>query len=260
MLSSTYIAINGSIFELVGDVTVNEERSGGRAGQKVLVALRRMISTGELPAGERLVEVPVAARLGVSRMPVRMAFRELVQEGLLVRAGVRGFTVRAVSASEIAGAVEVRGVLEGLAARLLTERGASKTTLRELADCLAAGDAILEKGCFAEADAPAYLEMNVRFHTTIVGAAENPAIRDALARNDHLPFASVKALAIDRNNLAAEYRRLNYAHMQHHAIVEAITARQAARAEALMREHANAVLRYTALDPSREGLSILRSE
>jgi GntR family transcriptional regulator of vanillate catabolism len=238
---------------------VNDERSGGRAGQRVLVALRRMISTGELAAGGRLAEVPIAASLGVSRMPVRMAFRELEQEGLLVRAGVRGFTVRAVSAAEIAGAVEVRGVLEGLAARLLTERGASKTTLKELADCLAAGDAILEKGCFAEADAPAYLEMNVRFHTAIVDAAGNPAIRDALARNDHLPFASVKALAVDRNDLAAEYRRLNYAHMQHHAIVEAITARQGARAEALMREHANAVLRYTALDPSREGLSILRS-
>jgi GntR family transcriptional regulator of vanillate catabolism len=238
---------------------MSDERPGGRTGQRVLVTLRRMISAGELAAGERLAEIPLAARLGVSRMPIRMAFRELEQEGLLVRAGVRGFTVRAVSPAEIAGAVEVRGVLEGLAARLVAERGVSKKTLKELVDCLTAGDEVLGKGWFDEADAPAYLEMNVRFHKAIIDAAGNPAIRDALARNDHLPFASVKALAVDRNDLAGEYRRLNYAHMQHHAIVEAIAAGQGARAEALMREHANAVLRYTALDPARDGVAILRS-
>ena len=232
----------------------------GRTGQRVLVTLRRMISTGELAAGERLVEIPLAARLGVSRMPVRMAFRELEQEGLLVRVGVRGYTVRAVSAAEIAGAVEVRGVLEGLAARLLAERGASKATMAELIACLADGDALLAKGRLEEADGPGYLDMNIRFHAAIIEAAGNIAIHEALARNNHLPFASVKALAIDRNDLATEFRRLNYAHMQHHAIVEAIAAGHGARAEALMREHANAVLRYTALDPAREGLAILRSK
>ena len=232
----------------------------GRTGQRVLVTLRRMISTGELAAGERLVEIPLAARLGVSRMPVRMAFRELEQEGLLVRVGVRGYTVRSVSSAEIAGAVEVRGVLEGLAARLLAERGASKATMAELIACLADGDALLAKGRLEEADAPGYLDMNIRFHAAIIEAAGNIAIHEALARNNHLPFASVKALAIDRNDLITEYRRLNYAHMQHHAIVEAIAAGQGARVEALMREHANAVLRYTALDPTREGLAILRSK
>jgi GntR family transcriptional regulator of vanillate catabolism len=226
----------------------------------VLVTLRRMISAGELPAGDRLVEIPLAARLGVSRMPVRMAFRELEQEGLLVRAGARGYTVRAVSPDEIAGAVEVRGVLEGLAARLLAERGANKATMAELNACLGDGDSLLAKGRLEEADAPGYLDMNIRFHAAIIEAAGNIAIHEALARNNHLPFASVKALAIDRNDLTTEYRRLNYAHMQHHAIVEAIAARQGTRAEALMREHANAVLRYTALDPAREGVAILRGK
>ncbi len=232
--------------------------SGERTGQRVLVTLRRMISSGELAAGERLAEIPLAERLGVSRMPVRMAFRELEQEGLLVRAGARGFAVRAVSPAQIVGAVEVRGVLEGLAARLLAERGASPAVLQSLAACLQDGDTLLAKGHFTEADAPLYLDLNIRFHATIIEASGNPAIAEALSRNDHLPFASVKALAIDRNNLAAEYKRLNYAHMQHHAIVEAIAARQGARAEALMREHANAVLRYTELDPAREGVAILR--
>jgi GntR family transcriptional regulator, vanillate catabolism transcriptional regulator len=232
--------------------------NGERTGQRVLVTLRRMISAGELAAGERLAEIPLAERLGASRMPVRMAFRELEQEGLLVRAGARGFAVRAVSPEQIVGAVEVRGVLEGLAARLLAERGASAVVLQNLKICLQEGDVLLEKGHFTEADAPLYLDMNIRFHAAIIEASGNVAIQEALSRNDHLPFASVKALAIDRNNLGAEYKRLNYAHMQHHAIVEAIAARQGARAEALMREHANAVLRYTELDPAREGVAILR--
>ncbi len=231
-----------------------------RAGQRALVALRRMISSGELAAGERLAEIPLAQRLGVSRMPVRMAFRELEQEGLLVRARARGFTVRSVSRQEIIDAVEVRGVLEGLAGRLVAERGADELILQSLAVCLREGDAIMAKGHFTELDGPAYLEMNMRFHAAIIEGSGNAAIAAALSRNDHLPFASVKALAINRNDLAGEYRRLNYAHMQHHAIADAIRARQGARAEALMREHANAVLRYTELDPMRDGVAILRRQ
>lgn len=69
------------------------------------------------------METPTAQRFGVSRMPVRMAFRTLEQEGLLVPFGGRGYQVRSVSPSDIAGAVEVRGVLEGLAARQTAEQG-----------------------------------------------------------------------------------------------------------------------------------------
>ncbi len=84
----------------------------------------------------------------------------------------------------------------------------------------------------------------MRFHQVIVAGSGNPAIADALARNDHLPFASVTALAVDRQDMAREYRRFNYAHMQHHSIFDALVNGQGARAEALMREHANATLRY----------------
>lgn len=49
---------------------------------------------------------------------------------------------------------------------------------------------------------------------------------------------------MDRDNLIREYRRFNFAHMQHHAVVDALVNGQGARAEAIMREHANATLRY----------------
>ena len=117
-----------------------------KPGQTVLVALRKMIASGELAAGERLMEIPTAQLFGVSRMPVRMAFRTLEQEGLLVRFGGRGFQVRSVSPDDIAGAVEVRGVLEGLAARQTAERGLSDEARATLEQCLMQGDQLFDKG------------------------------------------------------------------------------------------------------------------
>lgn len=231
-----------------------------KPGQHVLVTLRKMIASGELVPGERLGEVATADSLGVSRMPVRMAFRELEQEGLLIKFGARGYTVRAFTAEEINGAVEVRGVLEGLAARQAAERGLSAADRARLQACLDAGDGLMVKGYLTEDDVIAYHDMNIRFHQIIVAASGNPAIAEALARNDHLPFASVNALAIDRNRMAREYRRLNYAHMQHHAVFDALTQGHGARAEAMMREHANAVLNYTDLFKPSEAhdLAIIR--
>ncbi|MCH5487870.1 GntR family transcriptional regulator [Pseudomonas syringae] len=215
-----------------------------KPGQTVLVALRKMIASGELAAGERLMEVPTAELFGVSRMPVRMAFRTLEQEGLLVPFGGRGFQVRSISPMEIAGAVDVRGVLEGLAARQMAERGVNQEARDELEACLVQGDALFEKGHVTEDDLEVYHDMNMRLHRVIVEGSGNRAIADALSRNDHLPFASVTALAVDRDNLIREYRRFNFAHMQHHAVVDALVNGQGARAEAIMREHANATLRY----------------
>ena len=215
-----------------------------KPGQTVLVSLRKMIASGELPAGERLMEVPTAELFGDSRMPVRMAFRTLEQEGLLVPFGGRGFQVRSISPMEIAGAVDVRGVLEGLAARQMAERGLTQEARDELEACLVQGDALFEKGHVTEDDLELYHDMNMRLHRVIVEGSGNRAIADALSRNDHLPFASVNALAVDRDNLIREYRRFNFAHMQHHAVVDALVNGQGARAEAIMREHANATLRY----------------
>ena len=215
-----------------------------KPGQTVLVSLRKMIASGELAAGERLMEVPTAERFGVSRMPVRMAFRTLEQEGLLVPFGGRGFQVRSISPHEIAGPVEVRGVLEGLAARQMAEIGVSQEARDELETCLVQGDALFAKGFVTEDDLEVYHDLNMRLHRVIVEGSGNPAIADALARNDHLPFASVTALAVDRNDLVREFRRFNFAHMQHHAVVDALINGQSARAEAIMREHANATLRY----------------
>ena len=218
-----------------------------KQGQRVLSTLRQMILSGELSAGERLAEIPTAEHLGVSRMPVRMAFRTLEQEGLLTKQPHRGYRVREVTADEISGSIEVRGVLEGLAACQAAQKGLSEAQRQGLVECLNDGDALFAKGYVTEEDLEAYHDLNMRFHALIIEASANPAITTALSRDEHLPFASVSALAIDRNHLEHEYRRFNFAHMQHHAAFDAIEHAQGARAEAIMREHANATLGYAEL-------------
>ncbi len=218
-----------------------------KQGQRVLSRLRQMIISGELAAGERLAEIPTAEQLGVSRMPVRIAFRTLEQEGLLSKLPRRGYRVREVTAEEIDGAVEVRGVLEGLAASQAARKGLSDAQRQGLIDSLEEGDTLFSKGHISEEDLEVYHDLNRRFHGLILQASANPAISAALARDEHLPFASINALAIDRNHLELEYRRFNYAHMQHHAVFDAIVNGESGRAEAIMREHANATLRYVKL-------------
>ena len=219
----------------------------GQQFQRALASLRRMIVSGELAPGERLTEIPLADFLGVSRMPIRMALPALEQEGLLERAGKRGYRVRQIKAEDIADAIEVRGTLEGLAARLMVEKGISDKTLEGLKACLRQGDAVFTDGQLREGDFTAYHAMNMRFHGIIVAAGANSAITVALARNDALPLASANSITIDQSHLAQEFKRLHFAHMQHHLIVEAAESGQGSRAEGLMREHANAALKYTDL-------------
>ncbi len=202
---------------------------------------------GRYGAGARLTEQAVAQTLGVSRTPVRLAFRTLEQEGLLQTAGKRGFTVRAFSAADVLCALEVRGALEGLAARRLAEAGPTPGQVAELQACLQAGAAVLDKGHLVEADIAAWSALNERFHRVVVEGTASRVIADALARNNHLPFAAADSLVIDRDALPAEYKKLQLAHMQHQLVADALQRRESARAESLMREHAYIALRYGAL-------------
>src|SRR5215471_9354882 len=122
-----------------------------------------MILRGELAPGERLAEVGLAERLGVSRTPIRQALPALAREGLLSAAGRRGFVVRSFSSQDVLDAIEMRGLLEGLAARRIAERGAAAELFEKLKNCLAEGDSILGKRRFESADEARYSEMNGRF-------------------------------------------------------------------------------------------------
>ena len=210
----------------------------------VVAMLRQFIVSGRLPAGERVAEIPVAQSLGVSRTPVRLAFRSLEQEGLLEKAGKRGYVVRRFSEADVRTAIEVRGMLEGMAARHLAERGPTAAVRTALAEAIADGAALLGKGHLVDDDIARWSEINRRFHQAIVGAHESHVIADAIARNNHLPFASADSLALDPGALPAEFEKLRVAQLQHRLVADAIERREPARVEMLMREHAWVGLRY----------------
>ena len=208
---------------------------------RAIVRIREMILRGELGPGERVAEAPLAERLGMSRTPVRQALPVLAQEGLLTEHQTRGYVVRGFSTADVLDAIDLRGVLEGLAARRVAERGASRTLLQALRVCLAEGDQILAEGHVADKFEALYVDMNVRFHQLIVAECRSPIIQQALERNARIPFAGPQALALDKTSLERMYDTMAYAHRQHHCIVSALERGESARVEALMREHTNPV-------------------
>jgi GntR family transcriptional regulator of vanillate catabolism len=208
---------------------------------QAVVHLREMILRGKLAPGQRVAEAPLAEELGMSRTPVRQALPMLAQEGLLSLHETRGYVVRAFTWAEVVDAIDLRGVLEGLAARRVAERGASKAFLREVRNVLIDGDNILRKRRIEESDEARYAEMNARFHALILDEAGSSILTAALERNSRVPFAAPQAIAFDQTNLERMYDILHYAHRQHHGIVAALERGQSGRVEALMREHADAV-------------------
>ncbi len=208
---------------------------------RAIVRIREMVLRGELRAGARVAEAPLAELLGMSRTPVRQALPVLAQEGLLAEHETRGYVVRGLSNADILDAVDLRGVLEGLAARRVAEHGASRTLLQALRVCLAEGDHILAEGHVADKVEALYVDMNVRFHQLIVLECRSSIIQQALERNARIPFAGPQALAIDKSSLQQMHETLTYAHRQHHYIVTAIERGEGSRVEALMREHTNPV-------------------
>jgi GntR family transcriptional regulator of vanillate catabolism len=200
--------------------------------------LREMVLRGEFGPGERISEIPLSRRLGVSRTPIRLALERLAQEGLLEPTGTGGFRVREFTVRDIWDAIEARGVLEGAAARLAAER---LTDFREL-DPLRRIDNELEKlsrNSIVHGHPPSsdemirYADLNGAFHAALIDLAKSPMLRWALERIQSIPFASpttvVPSRSVDGTLIAQA---------QHAALLDAIGNREGARAENLAKEHA----------------------
>ena len=209
--------------------------------QRALVALRQRILSGALPGGTRLYEVPLAEELRVSRTPVRAALSQLAEEALLDRARGGGFVVRSFAIADVVDTIDLRGVLEGTAARYAAERGASEAQLARARDLLCAIDRLFPGQ--GGVDMEAYAARNREFHALLAEMSGSAILQRELARITALPFASPSAFLEDQTHLEALQRSLAVAQDQHRAIVEAIAHRESGRAEALAREHARAARR-----------------
>lgn len=203
---------------------------------KALLGLRSLIMGGTFEANSRLPEVALSERLGISRTPLRQAMDRLVAEGLLERIETGGCRVARFTIEDISDAIEVRGVIEGTAARLAAERGADPVLLAEADRVLQGLDEALARDGGIDFDA--YVRLNARFHGLLAMLSGSAVVRREVERVNRLPLASPSAF-LQEQELIPHFRdSLTRAQGQHKAILAAIRAREGARAEALAREHA----------------------
>ena len=187
--------------------------------------IERRIVAGELAPGAKLNEAELAAAMGISRGPVREAFRALEQAGLVATAKNRGVFVRQVSRQEASDIFEVRAALEREIGALAAKR-ATREHLERLRAIVKRMQAAGRKR-----DPDAYFPLNIEFHEVLAEAAGNRALaahyrrvvnelnlyrREAITRNvDVIPVSTE----------------------EHAAIVEAVAKGDAARAERLLYDH-----------------------
>lgn len=217
-------------------VSPAEESSTSQA-VKAQLRLREMILAGELPGGARIAELAIVERLGVSRTPIRSALMRLEQEGLLEALPNGGYAVRTFSERDVADAIELRGTVEGLAARIAAERGVAAVVLNEAQSCLDEVDRLLEQPALDDAAFSRYVELNQRFHNLLSEMAGSTVLARELERVVNLPFASPSGFVVVQANTPKARDMLVVAQDQHRQVLEAIAQREGARAEAIMREH-----------------------
>lgn len=217
----------------------SEERSATHA-QRALITLRQRILGGDLPGGTRLYEVALAEELGISRTPVRAALSRLAEETLLDRTTGGGYVVRSFAVADVVDTIELRGVLEGTAARLAAERGAPAPMMTEATQILRQIDALFRQETM---DMEGYANLNTQFHSLLAQMAQSSVLIREIDRITALPFASPSAFLDDQSRQTELVKTLAAAQEQHRSIIEAIRNREGFRAESLAREHARAARR-----------------
>ena len=210
---------------------------GGTQAVKAQQRLREWILAGELPSGARIAELALVERLGMSRTPIRAALMHLKQEGLLEPLPGGGYAVRTFSEREVADAIELRGTLEGLAARLAAERGVRPALIRQARACLDQIDAVLQASALSDETFSAYVDLNGQFHKQLSEMADSAVLAREIDRASRLPFASASGFVGVQAHSPDARDMLVVAQHQHRQVLDAIAQREAGRAEALMREH-----------------------
>lgn len=200
------------------------EMQKGWLHQDAVAVLRRLILSGELPPGERLREVAISERLGMSRTPVREAFRTLAAEGLVDLLPNRSVVVSDVNEDDSADVLATLGALEALAGQFACQRMTEEQVeeIRQLQDTL--------QRQFDMADRVGYVETNRRIHELLVEGSNNASL--IVAWRMILPRAE---RARSLNNL--DRRRWAEAVSEHRAILGALIVRDARRLGELMHEH-----------------------
>jgi len=226
------------------DASMTDDRS---QTLKAILGLRGMIIDGKLAAGSRVSETVIVEAFEVSRTPARMALVRMKDEGLLEQLATGGFIVSSFTEAEFLDAIEVRGTLEGMAARLAAERGVPSSIIIQMERCVAELDEVVAR-LDDNLDLDDYMILNDRFHELLVEASGSTMVARSLERVKSLPFAAPNAFVNSSGSRGPQVRNnVTGANEQHRSILEAIKNRQGTRAQALAIEHSFSATKYLQL-------------
>jgi phosphonate utilization transcriptional regulator len=192
-----------------------------RQVQQQLLAL---IMTGKISGGDKITEMSIADRLGVSRGPVREAFRALEEGGLLVTERNRGVFVRIVSHEEAVELQEVRSALDEMAARRAASR-LSPAQIRDLDQLIREMDA-----CAMCGDVSEFYRLNLRFHEELVEWSGNRKLLSTYRR-------LIKELHLYRQKGLQPEGEMQHSNAAHREIIRQIALGDADAAARAMRDH-----------------------
>lgn len=191
---------------------------------RVFNKIREDILNGKYKEHEELKEVAIGEELGVSRTPVREAFRQLELEGLLQIVPNKGAYVTGITAKDVQDIYMIRSLLEGLCARWATEH-ISEEQLGELEENVYLADFHAEKGHLDQ-----MAELDNRFHHILYEACDSKQLERLLV-DFHEYVLRV------RKKTLANGGRGKVSNDEHRLIMEAIKAKDKERAEALANQH-----------------------
>ena len=192
--------------------------------------IRALILSGEMAPGDRLSQIDLAERLGISRTPVREALRRLAGEGLIDALPQRGFRVTDLGLEAVMRRLEVRLLLEPAIGRLAAERAQPE-------DLTALREAIALEADATEPDA--IHDASRLFHLRLARATHN---EDIVSTLDSLWIVEVGRRLLARRAGEADWKPADV--REHQAILAAVEAHDAERAERLVREHIIDALRH----------------
>ena len=186
--------------------------------------LKKAIITGEIPAGERIVETDYADRLHISRTPLREALRKLERDGLVEYVMRRGVIVHAFTTEDVEQIYTIRNCLEMLTLPDIIEK-ATPEDIAHLRELLAKMDELNAKN-----DVEALSPVAREFHTAITAiSGKNRILRVIEGQDEYIRRFS--AMAIKQED------RRNDANEEHHRLVDLIEKKDLPAFEALMKQH-----------------------
>ena len=221
--------------------------------------IRNDIIHGVYEEGARLSEAHLCEAHKVSRTPVRLALRLLEREGVIRRGDGRGYMIQSPTITDVKQAVQVRGHLESLAARLMAQAEDRHERLPAMAGAIDEIEATVDAGRL-DVDAIKRMQTANRvFHSTMLDSCGNDYVGFTCQQISHLPMLAAGSMVFDRSvgdtpeHLERGLFRLRLGNAQHRVIYDAIAAGDAVRAEGMMREHANTMIEYIETFEKRDG-------